>query len=108
MSRLDEIKERERKATKGEWKFIPGLWNVGYETGHSDGSIITEDDGWYIATMENAPEQAENADFIAHSKEDIPWLIERLEEAREIIADRSDKCACDECAKAERWLEKTK
>lgn len=83
---LEEIKQRESKATKGEWK------------------IYNEDFGKAIGTVEHHPQlqaptpivtlglgkgghkihiNENNADFIAHARQDIPDLIAEVENLKE-------------------------
>jgi hypothetical protein len=71
MSRLEEIKAREAKATKGPWCIEhDAVW-----TGQ-DYAFDPQESG------KRARMQAErNRIFSAHSREDIPWLIARLEQA---------------------------
>jgi len=69
--RLAEIRERLEKATDGPWKAI----DSDYETEWSvHGSEIIFDgnnvgDGYYASPSED------DAKFIAHSREDTPWLV---------------------------------
>lgn len=85
---LEEIKQRESKATKGEWK------------------IYNEDFGKAIGTVEHHPQlqaptpivtlglgkgghkihiNESNALFIAHARQDIPNLIAEVERLREAL-----------------------
>ena len=72
MSRIEEIRERERKATRGPW-----LHNV-LENGsdsitNSSNSIYSEDYGieeWF------------DREFIAHARGDIPWLLTEVDRLR--------------------------
>ena len=108
-SRLDEIKERAKKATKGPWKamedgnqyihgpkgdrYLPtakvvasarvdGLirpWNP-----HAVMAFMKLDDAWVCRFL------SDDAQFIAHSRDDVSWLVEEVERLRgrnvEIIA----------------------
>lgn len=58
--RLDEIEKRAEKATKGPW--TPTQTGI-VQTAH------TTRDVWHI------PYAAEDISFIAHAREDIPWLV---------------------------------
>jgi hypothetical protein len=72
--RIEEIKERVDKATPGPWvsecevgeTFI---WNANKTGWRGPGPALVVDDE-YISP--------ENADFIAHSRDDIPYLLTRL------------------------------
>jgi len=89
-SRLSEIKTRLEKTTPGGWH-------------HSDahGScVVTENRTVMICDLD--PEGGyrtytkwsgrwSDADFIAHARQDIPWLIEQLAEAMERVQ-RADDC----------------
>ena len=66
--RLDEIKERLGKATEGEWSVEVNNMTV----------CDVGDLGVHTTAMDTAPDY-DDADFIAHSKQDIAWLIIQLE-----------------------------
>lgn len=68
MTRLEEIKERCEKATLGPWEH-DGKFQV----------CIPRKEG--TACFRAFPDDAE---FIAHSREDIPWLVSQLEKAIEL------------------------
>ena len=72
--------------TPGPWEFLANEWNTGgisesaitEHRSHSRGSIVAPrraESPWFIATMENAPEQEANACLIAAA----PKLYEALE-----------------------------
>ena len=71
--RLKEIRERERKATKGPWndsgRYINGDGHVLFQ--HSDVGCTLPD--------ERFEEDGHNGDFVAHARTDIPWLLEQVE-----------------------------
>jgi len=82
---LSEIKERESNATPGNW-----CWSkvVDSENKRVEGVSVHEyEDGGIICDMDNecTVDWEADAKFIAHSREDIPRLIEALEKAIEII-----------------------
>ncbi len=66
--RLQAIKERANAATGGPWEIVP--WQNGRPDLCGDGLGIAFD----ITGVGNQQ-------FITHSRDDIPWLIERLREA---------------------------
>ena len=72
MDRLKEIKERAAKATPGPWR--------------AEGSFIFDENhsGWWPPLVE-VHKNAGNAEFVAHSREDIPHLIRRLEETEKAL-----------------------
>jgi len=90
MSRLDEIREREEKATRGPWRQCGAdgpkcqccqIWStradipVALALRYTD-EAYTGGEGCTLLKAQS------NADFIAHAREDIPWLlaeIKRLE-----------------------------
>lgn len=109
LKKLDEIRARHTKATKGPWIYekrlihgwgLVGLWAkdkeiFGTEGGwDSDPILPSEDDG----------------DFIAHARLDLPELEEALREAHALIIDakrlawikKEDFCY----DKMDEWLEK--
>lgn len=89
--RLEEIKARAEKATPGPWSAddehgdIPGAeraWCVSKITESGDYShdiaYLSTDCADPIGTQETA-----DAEFIAHAREDIPWLVAEVERLRE-------------------------
>lgn len=76
---LDEIKARAEKAT-------PGPWEVDYNEPFSSDivGIFQEEQERYIVKLEEQdetdyPTTRDDADFIAHAREDIPALIAEVE-----------------------------
>lgn len=69
-NRLAEIKARAGKTSPGPWT---GTYPDG---GHSE---ITNAEGLPLADVWLFEHDQDDADFIANAREDIPWLIERLE-----------------------------
>lgn len=102
MSRDDEIRAREQAAT-------PGPWEVDYNQPFSPDiqGIFKEDYGYVLKAEipdddedededDNQKQKSEDAEFIAHSREDIPYLLD--EKARL-------KAALDEAERsAENWM----
>lgn len=80
--RLQEIRERESKATAGPW-VTDDVARVG----------VGEPYGPFLATCKPSvhdwpvrQQEQDDAEFIAHAREDVPWLLsemERLETARQ-------------------------
>lgn len=90
--RLQEIKDREAKATAGEWKAKSWEWR-GYH-----GFVITVDDaeGTLIAEHSSATDSEEWAQsltekvrndlsFAAGARQDVPYLIAEVERLRSVI-----------------------
>lgn len=103
MNRLQEIEEREKKATKGPW--------------HVSGRVrhhIKNIDNWYILEgkqLDGGFRQVADADFIATARADIPYLLARLRDAEEVIdmilseGAYSDQEYCKAFDYAEKWRE---
>jgi len=113
---LDAIRAREEKATLGPWHFDdfdPGVWQPdfdmriadmrgwGHLTGQGHGGLgLSEDDA--IAA------QIRNAEFIAYARQDIPALLDALEEAEArntplaVVKQRTlvGDCTCPRCKAA--------
>ena len=70
--RLNQIEARANAATKGPWQRY-GTWPYEvYAPREPDG-------GPYIASVTGTDGDNEgNADFIAHARDDVPWLIEQV------------------------------
>ncbi len=80
MSRLEEIKERVKKATKGPWESSENLGDHSVQGPDGPVAAVT------YAYAEGPISLDEcDAEFIAHARDDIPWLLEHLKEAREVI-----------------------
>ena len=81
MSREDEIKARLEKATKGPWEIRYG--GMQGDTGYCITSktvpagIICEH--WPVSELDA---RLANGHFIAHAREDVPYLLDELERAR--------------------------
>ena len=78
--RLEEIKQREAKATLGEW-------HVGRYLLQGEIPVYCEEGAEFVAvcvSKNDKPVEA-NAEFIAHSRQDIPYLLRRLEAAEAVI-----------------------
>jgi len=95
MKKIDAIREREKAATKGPWRTkkygpYPNWVNVYSQEksplvcqvirGNSPIGLQSRPDYF---TEEKIGDN--NAVFIAHSRADIPWMLELLEEAKELM-----------------------
>ena len=82
--RIDEIRERCNKATYAQWKRheVADYSEIHSEVLHFDGSTP-------IALVKNV----EDAEFIAHSRTDIPFLLNLLEEKEKELENLQSKNA---------------
>jgi hypothetical protein len=84
MNKLDEIKARCEKATEGPWMIVgpitygPSAWVT------SDLHQICELKPWNTAGRKFY--HSDNADFIAHAREDSPYLLKRLRRVEGLLA----------------------
>lgn len=87
MTRLQEIKERCEKATPGPWTG-PRYANDSIYAKHHHGTERAVAKTFLQTCCAGNDEVSfpywENAEFIAHSREDIPWLVSQLEKAIEL------------------------
>lgn len=73
--RLTEIHERTDAATPGPWE-TAGIGDFGWHINGPDGNVETQD----------SEQGRADAEFIAHAREDVPWLRDELEMARGVLA----------------------
>jgi hypothetical protein len=98
---LKAIEERCDRATKGPWrKSVAGIEGDNYIAGTGP---------WYRLGNADNEEAIFDADFIAHSREDLPALIEAVKEAIPIMAALTAMCkergVVNRCPEmAEKWL----
>lgn len=80
-TRLREIAEREKKATNGPWEAERNRdwdeWRV----------VNNSDDGCrpIISCTEQPGREETDALFIAHSRQDVPWLLALIKKQREAL-----------------------
>jgi hypothetical protein len=75
-TRLAEIRARADKATPGPWYRADG------DLEGFPGSVDVQDERSFgICSMAERGAYADSADFIAHARADIPWLLERLRDS---------------------------
>lgn len=72
--RVAEIMAREAKAT-------PGPWNRDKEWSRVDNKYMQ-----IVELRSGGIDGESNADFIAHARSDIPYLLSRLQQARAVIS----------------------
>ena len=84
MTDIQAIREREQKATKGPWitTKTPNSVSVASHSEHNRIYISLRDP---VCLPETFKRQKDDADFIAHSRQDIPDLLALVYRAREII-----------------------
>lgn len=110
--RISEIDKRCEKATPGPWPFVGGMnHSSGDRCAKSHEEVVAEfrrlietgpvggawcvacfnrdnqDESLLVAITGNGPTSHENAKFIANARDDIPWLLSQLREAREQLKD---------------------
>ena len=97
-TRLNEIKYRVSLATKGPWLSVRNRdfnnenWALAWSTGYSYeedsnvGMVVTTD-GVHASELDG--DAAYDADFIAHTRKDIPDLVEEVERLRAIVEAQS-------------------
>lgn len=95
---LEEVKERERKATNGKWVFVSREQLSDQESdvvllegnfGCGSRPLVRIVHGWlWTKTDENGVQKsddAENGNFIAHARTDIPKLLNIIEDQETVI-----------------------
>ena len=90
--RLQEIRDRVAKATPGEWEWRfenPTTQRSAYHhpslLGPHNEPICTANDGLGIDSEYAVCNSEHDADLIAHARQDIPYLLRRLEAAEELV-----------------------
>ena len=86
MSRLEEIRERESKATPGPWGYRQAVGGQipchGSKAHFSKARICGGPECVRVGVVDSG--EMADLEFIAHAREDIPWLrgeVERLNQA---------------------------
>lgn len=88
LSTINDIKQRLHATTSGDWKL--------FESQEGISIVATQDDTqsspsapiintMHAELVRKIPIIKEDAEFIAHSKEDIAWLVEQTEELLEVF-----------------------
>jgi len=82
MTRLERIKARAKAATEGPWEWAEGTPSI-IRKWNGLRCIIAQVKSMWLEWHENhgkaSEEAGHNADFIANSRSDIDWLVERVE-----------------------------
>jgi len=81
-ARLDEIKARLEKATKGPW--------VDMSTANDVRPIVSAETGDEICCDPEFDDREADRDFITEGRSDIPWLISLVESLKEALQNRND------------------
>jgi hypothetical protein len=90
--RLKQIRERAEKAASGPWE--PECWND-WQDESNPVPLLHLKSPYIFAT-------ADDFEFIAHAREDIPWLLEQLQVAIEAL--RAIKAHSDCRVYPEEWI----
>ena len=80
--RLQEIRDRAEKATEGPWCLVSNNQIHDRETKFNNCGVRIGETPNLIA-VEKCPNGSENAEFIAHARQDIPYLLDALQQAQE-------------------------
>lgn len=77
---LEEVRKRCNAATKGPWiSFLEGRDHLGGDSVIGRGIDRSEDDLYLTGGS------AEDQDFIAHARQDIPLLLDEIERLRKLL-----------------------
>lgn len=88
--RLQEIRERADKATPGPWEYNGGR-SIDTPPIHADeANYGVPDDGFeggyqFYCSADDGAWRYADGEFIAASREDIPWLLQHITEQREVL-----------------------
>lgn len=84
INRLRAIKDKCEKATKGPWiSFVEGR-------DHTSGCSFIGTAG---EDIELTGATADDQDFIASCRQDVPWLIDEIERLRKLLDDNGIDCS---------------
>lgn len=92
--RIKEIENRIGRTTKGDWCVVK---NDEPEPRYDLTIKTNEDEPWFIAEIVGGlegDEESANAEYIAHSKQDITFLLSELKRCRKMV---SQKYTCQGC-----------
>ena len=82
---LVQMKERAEKATEGPWG--NGEQYEQMDPGHY---VYSETSGLIVVAEEEGTFRGEDAEFIAHAREDVPRLVAEVERLRAVIYNVAD------------------
>lgn len=89
MTRLQEIREREKWATTGPWELWAGCSWRRFGVADQSRTVIEP----IVAQTDGHPDlivSEYDAEFVVHARSDIPYLLAELEKARELLQRWSD------------------
>lgn len=91
--RIAEIKARAEAATPAPWKMVPRAALPFLPTRDH----VADVDGHEVQPARDGilGDQTADADFIAHAREDVPFLLEQLERAQRDVAVAADDAEAD-------------
>lgn len=85
--RLDQIRARTNAATNGPWWPFDHTHDIGFEIAVGE----PEPDGYPAEKLPNGFKtdigRREDAEFIAHARQDVPWLLDLLDKLEKLTAD---------------------
>jgi len=87
MGRLDEIQARCKAATPGPWEHMQHNEDFAAGCGETTEFVMMRHVGLLKIGITDRPDKPHygNAAFIAHAREDVPWLLSEVAGARSII-----------------------
>lgn len=100
--RLAEIRARVEKATQGPWTATAGYdggatvaimrdWRD-WREGYGGGASVLGPEAWIHSAQKHQPDA--NAEFIAHAREDIPYLLDLLASSESVPPPLSELVTC--------------
>ena len=103
MSTINEIKDRVNKSSNGPWEWyistdrsssaaikkIAKLCSLTEKNSLHNKKVIIDQESWYVF-----PEEKDR-EFIAYAKEDIPYLLKKIEKIQSILTQRNHCHNCD-------------
>lgn len=89
-TRIEQIKKRAEKATTGPWSIDPRHHSQNQSIRRQEADVHV-DGGRLISSVritvwrQGQRDARPDAAFIAHARNDVPWLLERMGEAADVI-----------------------
>lgn len=82
MSRLDEIAEREKRATPGEWNIDTVMADVIFRTQPASKVHLNSTGAWLVGPdVRSLHKASRDADFVGHARQDVPWMLTNIRTA---------------------------
>ena len=95
--RVEQILARVEAATEGPWE--SSCWDSGHSHFEMSCTVVTQDAGDHIADLNGLvrlgnelraqDDGRHDAEFIAHARDDVPWLLARLADQATTIAEQA-------------------